>query len=413
MDCPNISFLEIEIEKNISDYKPYLEDYLTLIGNKKTNLFTDISNYVSYQLGQPTHCYDRKTINKKLIFENKECNSKFKTLLGTEINLIGKNCVFLHGDEIINLAGVMGSESTACSSNTKKVLIECAYFNPESIIGKTIKYNLNSDAAHKFERGVDILSHEKVLRRFIKIVEDHVNIKSLKFKSFSSNKTQFPRIPFDLTKVNKVLGTNIKESEYSTYLDSLGFKIDKDIQVPSYRSDIKTQNDLAEEIARIIGYDNIDSSEINLKEIIKNENKLSKIESHLIRNGFTEVVNFPFTDNHYEQSILIDNPLDSNKKYFRTSLKDSLIQNMLYNERRQHDSIKLFEISDIYSKSSQIDYEKKLGIIITGRIGHNYVEFSKKLDHEYLNEVLNGSFEIIEISRSDLNTKKKDKNFLC
>ena len=67
----------------------------------------------------------------------------------------------------------MGSESTACSNKTKKVLIECAYFNPESIIGKTIKYNLNSDAAHKFERGVDISSQEKVLRRFIKIVDDH------------------------------------------------------------------------------------------------------------------------------------------------------------------------------------------------------------------------------------------------
>ena len=88
--------------------------------------------------------------------------------------------------KIISLAGVMGGQSTACSSETKKVLVECAYFNPESIIGKSIKYNLVSDAAHKFERGVDIASQELVLRRFAKVVQDHANIKSIRLKSFTA-----------------------------------------------------------------------------------------------------------------------------------------------------------------------------------------------------------------------------------
>ena len=92
---------------------------------------------------------------------------------------------FLLNSEIISLAGIMGGASTACSKDTKKVLVECAYFNPESIIGKSIKYNLISDAAHKFERGVDIASQELVLRRFARVVQDHAKIKSIKFKSFS------------------------------------------------------------------------------------------------------------------------------------------------------------------------------------------------------------------------------------
>ena len=75
-DCPTISFLEIEIEDSKVD-KPYLENYFNSIGGKKTNLFTDISNYISYELGQPTHCFDREAINGKLIFENKECNDQF------------------------------------------------------------------------------------------------------------------------------------------------------------------------------------------------------------------------------------------------------------------------------------------------------------------------------------------------
>ena len=86
------------------------------------------------------------------------------------------NCIFSVNNKIISLAGVMGGHSTACSANTKKALVECAFFTPESIIGKSVAYNLTSDAAHKFERGVDINSHEMVLRRFIKIVEQHAKI---------------------------------------------------------------------------------------------------------------------------------------------------------------------------------------------------------------------------------------------
>ena len=137
--CPKISFLEIEIDKDISPYKPYLENYFLLPGNKKTNFFTDISNYVSYERGQPTHCFDRETINESLTFCNKSCDEDFKTLLGEKIRLREKNCIFLVDDKIISLAGVMGGESTACTKETKKVLVECAYFNPEAIIGKMIR----------------------------------------------------------------------------------------------------------------------------------------------------------------------------------------------------------------------------------------------------------------------------------
>jgi phenylalanyl-tRNA synthetase beta chain len=144
--------------------------------------------------------------------------------------------------------------------------------------------------------------------------------------------------------------------------------------------------------------------------------KVAKLESLFVNNGFSEVVNFPFTPNKEKESINIDNPLDSNRNNLRISLKDSLIENLLYNERRQKDSIKLFEISDIYTKDKVIKQQKKLGLIISGRQGHNYKHFSKKLDQKYLDELLNkklndGIFEIIEISRASLNTKKKDKIF--
>ena len=416
--CPKISFLEIEIEDGIALYKPYLENYFSLLGNNKVNFFTDVSNYISYELGQPTHCFDAKTIDNQLIFENRVCDESFKTLLESNINLEGKNCIFSVDNKILSLAGVMGGKSTACSSQTRKTIIECAYFKPEEIIGKSIKYNLVSDAAHKFERGVDIEAQEKVLRRFIAIVQDHAVIKNFKIQTFNDVEHKQYSIPIDLERVNKILGIDIEKEKYLMILNKLGFEINNNVlNVPSYRHDISSQNDLAEEIARVLGYDNIKNKPIEIKNNL-NENikHTSKVKNFLVQNGFSEVINFPFTSVKDKKSITIDNPLDSNKSHLRRSLKYSLLENLQFNERRQNDSIKLFEISDIYSRDDHINQEKKLGIIISGRRGHNYADFSKKLDFNYLNQILNEGldnniFNIEEISRADLKTKKKDKIF--
>ena len=417
--CPKISFLEIEMDGEISPYKEYLENYFLLTGNKQTNFFTDISNYISYERGQPTHCFDKETITGCLTFSDRSCNESFKTLLGNKIKLRGKNCVFTMEDKIISLAGVMGGDSTACTKKTKKTLVECAYFNPEAIIGKTIKYNLKSDAAHRFERGVDYASQEKVLRRYISIVNDHASIKSLKMKTFIDKDFEERYLPIDIQKINEILGIKLENDDYISYLSKLGFDIKDKIKVPSFRNDISSQNDLAEEIARIIGFDKIKSTPLKLNSSLKSEqNKITKIENFLVKNGFTEVINFPFTNNQEDKSISVDNPLDSNRGNLRTSLKDSLVENLLYNERRQKDSIKLFEISDIYSNQDDIFQEKKLGIIISGRQGHNHHEFAKKLDRKYLNEILNPNkdtsfFDIEEVPRETLKTKKRDKIFFA
>ena len=415
--CPKISFLEIEIDKEILPYKQYLENYFSLLGNNKTNFFTDISNYISYERGQPTHCFERESITEDLTFSNRPCDESFKTLLGNQIKLEGKNCVFSSGDEIISLAGVMGGESTACSERTRKVLVECAYFNPEEIIGKTVKYNLKSDAAHRFERGVDIKSQEKVLRRFIRVVKDHASIKNLRIKTFVGERSEDKYLEIKTEKINKILGTKLKEDEYLSILEKLCFEIKDKIKIPSFRHDISSQNDLSEEIARMIGYDNIKTIPLKLNTELNNkENKISMIEDFFIENGFSEVINFPFTAIEEKESICIDNPLDSNRKSLRTSLKDSLIENLLNNERRQKDSIKLFEISDIYTNQENILQEKRLGIIVSGRSGYNYKDFSKKLDSKYLNKILNKDhgvsiFDIKEVSRDNLKTKKREKIF--
>jgi len=415
--CPQISFLKLEIDQVPEIYKDYLDDYFEDLSLNKSNFFTDISNYLSYETGQPTHCYDENKIKGKLQFHEIEKNEEFETLLDKKIVLTGKNAVFSLNTEVINLAGVVGGKSTSCSNNTKTVIVECAFFQPEAIIGKSVKYDIQSEASHKFERGVDPECHDKVLRRFIKLVSDHANIKDMSIISYKSKDNPIYQIPVDIKKINQIIGINISEKEYLNHLSKLGFVVEEDlIKVPSFRSDIKTQNDLAEEVARVIGYDNIATSKISIPNNERTNNKAieNKLRFFLLDNGFYEVINSPFVSLAAEEAIKVDNPLDSNREYLRTNITNSLLENLLFNERRQKDSIKLFEISDVYSSSNGIDKKRKLSIIASGRVGENYTDFSKKINKKYLltlfQEILpNEVFDFKLVSRDLLDTKIKNE----
>ena len=415
--CPQISFLKLEIDKVPITYKGSLDNYFLDLGLNKNNFFTDVSNYLSYETGQPTHCYDANTMNGKLLFHEIEKDEEFETLLDKKITLTSKNPVFSLDNEVINLAGIVGGKSTSCSINTKTVIVECAFFQPEAIIGKSVKYDIQSEASHKFERGVDPDCHDRVLRRFIKLVSKHTNIKDMSIISYKSKDNLITQIPLNISKINQIVGIYITEKEYLNYLSKLGFVIKEgSIKVPSFRSDVKTQNDLAEEVARVIGYDNIATSEISIPKNEKTNNKAieNKLKYFLLDHGFHEVINSPFVNLSSEEAIRVDNPLDSNREYLRTNITNCLVDNLLFNERRQKDSVKLFEISDVYSSSNGINKKRKLSIIASGRVGLNYEEFSKKINKKYLiklfQEILpNETFNFEILSRDLLDTKIKSE----
>ena len=415
--CSNISFLKIEIKNNVQKYNNQLKYYFEDLDIPKNNFFTDVSNYVMYETGQPTHCYDSRKINGKISLVEIEDEINFETLLNKKITLKDKNHLFLMNDIPINLAGIMGAKNTACSPETSSILLECAHFLPEKIMGQSLKYGINSDAAHKFERGVDPLCHENVIRRYIQIVQEHAEIVDLKIYSENAHMQNTVCIDFDHNKINKILGTNISEEDYIKYLDALQFSIkDGFINIPSHRNDLETQNDLAEEIARIIGYNNIPVKKIELSPSNTESNSIEKsIKSFLIDNGFFEVINFPFVVNENKNAILIDNPLDATRKFLRTNISQSLTENLLYNERRQKDSIKLFEVSDIYTfEENKIINTKKLSVIASGRVGKNYVDFSKKINIDYLKNLFekflpNIKIKFENISRESLDSKSKSE----
>ena len=385
--CPNISFMQIEIEQVPTKYKPYLEAYFTDLGINKNNFFTDISNYLAYESGQPTHCFDQSAMEGYFSLEKKKLKTKFKTLLDTEIELTDENLVFSLDDEVISLAGTMGGASTACSKNTTKALVECAYFKPEEILGKARKYNLSSEAAYKFERGVDYLCQEDTLRRFLQIVFDHTKVKSVSLYSKQSKKA-LAEVPYDSAKLNAVVGINITEKEQLDYLSALGFQAGKNMKVPPHRSDVDQLNDLAEEVTRMIGYDNIPSQVLALPVMAKKQKRSFEqlASNYLINQGCFEVINNPFTDFEGKEAIPVDNPLDKQRAMLRTCLMNSIRSNIAYNQNRQKDCIKFFEFSDIYKTSGA---ERRFALAIAGRVNKNAKEFNAQLDYSYLKGLIN------------------------
>lgn len=415
--CPHISFLLIEIDKNPKEYNTLLNNYFLDFSLNKNNFFTDVSNYLSYETGQPTHCYDATKLNGELIFQEIDTDQEFETLAGKKIKITKKNAVFLNNNHVINLAGIIGGKSTACNSKTKTVLVECAYFEPEVILGKSVKYDIQSEASYKFERGVDPKCQESVLRRFIQIVQEHTNIKKMSMISYNFKDHVSHMIPINLEKINSIIGIKISELDLHKHLLKLGIKIqDNHFIVPSHRNDLRTQNDLAEEVARSIGYNNIPSSEIKipLKKKCLDRDIENKIRHYLLDHGFFEVINPPFVKSNLKNAIKVDNPLDSNRAYIRTDITSSLLENLLYNENRQKDSIKLFEISDIYSYDYEIKKKRKLCLVGSGRVGLNHRDFSKKINKEYLVKIFKDILPIEDlnfktVSRDTLHTKIKNE----
>ncbi len=416
--CPRISFLKLKIKKIPTKYKSYLNDYFIDLKINKNNFFTDVSNYLAYETGQPTHCYDSDKINhlSGITFLKNKKNRSFETLLENTLDIEDNTFVFEQDKKIINIAGIIGGKSTACSKDTLECILECAYFNPEVILGKSLKYDIKSEASYKFERGVDPLCHEKVLRRFIKIIQDHALIEDVSVTYFNYQNIKTKKIKSDKAKISDILGIKLPTNVYEDILKKLGFEINKNINIPSYRGDIETHNDIAEEIARVIGYQNIPvrDFEIDLGNILKNNSKENNIRSLLAKEGFNEVINNPFVETGEScESLVLDNPLDSNKRYLRTNLQDSLIGNLIYNENRQNDSIKIFEFSKIYIKNKTGINEKNiLAILVSGRKGLNYLDFSKDLDASSISKVFrfkdsSYKMQIIEIDRKKFETKKK------
>ncbi len=191
----------------------------------------------------------------------------------------------------------------------------------------------------------------------------------------------------------------------------MGFQSGKNITVPAHRSDVDQLNDLAEEVTRMIGYNNIPSQVLALPVMAKKHKRSFEelVGNYLVNQGCFEVINNPFTDFEGKEAIAVDNPLDKQRAMLRTCLMNSIRTNIAYNQNRQKDSIKFFEFSDIYKTSGS---ERRFALAITGRVDKNAAEFNAQLDYAYLKGLVNSiCSDILKVQPTYELTNKKGYDF--
>ncbi len=353
--------------KNIKNKESpnWLKKRILSLGLRPISAVVDITNYVMFDLNRPLHAYDSDKINEGIIVRNSIKGENFKALDNKDYILDEGMCVISDKEGVLGLGGIIGGTKSGTELETKNILLESAYFDPEITRKTAKKLDLNSDAKFRFERGIDpnsiVIGLEKAAEMIVKICGGEVS----KLDIQSIKKIDNKKILFNPNLVSKTIGIKIKNNEIIKILKDLGFKIRKKgksliIEVPSWRPDIHGQIDLVEEIIRIKGFDKIQSVEPDKK---RSKPTLNFFQRHfhlaqraVASKGYFETITWSFTDeklnNKFKENIeevKIINPISSDLNVLRSSLYPNLIYYLKKNIDRGIDNQSLFEIGPSFT----------------------------------------------------------------
>ena len=372
----------------VSQSPKWLIRRLESIGLRPINNVVDSTNFVLFETGQPLHAFDADKIDGKTIYiRNARKNEKIVTLDGVERLLSPSMLIIADQSKPIAIAGVMGGKDTEVTNATKNILLESAYFNNISVRRTAAKLSLSTDSSYRFERGIDIDSVVASSDRASSLIVDIAKATTLNISDYGIKKKPIVKIDLRSKQLNKVLGTDLNSKQITSVLEKLGFKVTgtslMEIIAPSYRHDVSREADLIEEVARIFGYENIET--IPLSVIVTDENELSKrarakreiTKNFLISSGYSEALTYSLLskqaikDTAFSEDnlVVIRNPLSKEQEAMRQSLLPGLLKAVSYNLSRQVYDIKFYELSNIYFKQDlHYKEEPSLAIIEYGKL---------------------------------------------
>ena len=375
----------------------WLKDKLLSIGQKPISAIVDITNYVMLDLNRPLHAYDADKIDTEIVVRNSKKGESFEALDNKKYVLEENMCVITDKSGILGLGGIIGGTRSATELGTKNILLESAYFHPKSIRKTSRLLSIDTDAKHRFERGIDPNSIEEGLlvaaELIRKLCGGTISKKDIQInKRFKQRKIIFP-----ITKLQSITGFKVPEKEISKILDGLGFKVTKkknvlDLIVPSWRPDIEQEIDIVEEIARIIGYNKIETKlpeKVRIKPTLNKQQKLFHfLQRSVASKGYFETVTWSFTDSKIndlfkedKKEIEIVNPISSDLNVLRSSIFSNLIFYLKKNLERDFKDISMFEIGPIFIGNKPGDQEIVLAGLKSGLASRlNWIEKERKLD---------------------------------
>ncbi|MBW1693261.1 MAG: phenylalanine--tRNA ligase subunit beta [Deltaproteobacteria bacterium] len=376
--CPRYA-ASLVFEVTVAPSPFWLQDRLLSIGLKPINNIVDITNFVMMETGQPLHAFDFDRLAENRIVVRKALDGEiFMTLDGKEHPLDPEMLMICDGEKPVAIGGVMGGMNSEIEDSTTRILLESAYFNPISIRKTSKKLGLNTDASHRFERGVDPDGTVRVLKRATQLIMEIGGGRRIG-GIIDEHPHPIPSnlIVCSVKDLNRRLGTRLKTKDIENYLKSIEFDVEKiendrlRILPPSYRVDIRRFEDITEEIARLYGYNNIETTFPMIP--AKGRQPSYTIESRdrikrlMTGTGFIETVTYSFinklscdrlelkSDDPKRKMVNILNPLTEDQSVMRTSLIPGLIESMNFNLSVQNRNLKLFEIGNVFFNTDEKD----------------------------------------------------------
>ncbi len=331
---------------------------------RSISAIVDITNYVLLELGQPMHAFDMAKLGDHIEVRFALENEPLTLLNDAEVKLKTDDLVIASKGAAIALAGIMGGSATSVTDLTTDIFLESAFFTPDAIAGKARRLSLSTDSSYRFERGVDFGNTLNALERATSLILD---ICGGSAGNVTQAVTALPtrnNVNLRFARLLSVLGIAIPLATVSQLLVQLGFTFTENKEVfavsaPSYRFDIKCEEDLIEEIARLHGYDKIEAiaPQASLNMLVAPEAAWNKaaIAAVLTHQGYQEIITYSFVDASWERNLMenlnpitLKNPIASNLSVMRSSLWGGLLDTLTYNLNRKQDRALLFEMGSSY-----------------------------------------------------------------
>lgn len=344
----------------------WMRERLRASGVRPINNFVDITNYVMLEYGQPMHAFDLRYVEGAHINVRNAVNGeKIVTLDGVERTLTDEMLVIADEKKPVAVAGVMGGEYSGIMDDTTTVVFESAYFEPTQVRRTAKKLGMRSDASARYEKGVDPLISMVCLERAFQLVEELGAGEVLRtvIDADYSDRTE-NSVEFNPQWINDFLGTDISEEDMLDYLGRLGFRIENGrVIAPSFRIDIECKADIAEEVARIYGYNNIPSTEfrgVAEAELTGEQKFTENLQNTMVALGGYEIATFSFVSPRYfdkinlpensklRKTVTIMNPLGEDTSVMRTTTLPSMLEVLSFNYNNRNEKACLFEISKEY-----------------------------------------------------------------
>lgn len=373
----------------VKESPQWIRDKLIAIGQRPINNIVDITNYVLNESGQPLHAFDVAAIaGGEIIVKNLPEGSVFVTLDEKERKLSAEDLMICNKEEGMCIAGVFGGAKSGIKETTHDIFLESAWFNPISIRKTSFRHGLRTDAATRFEKGVDISNVVNLLKRAALLIKEiaggTISSDIIDVYPDPKGKTQ---VAIKYHYLKKLSGKNYHPDAIKKILTSLGFEVIKEgidelwVSVPFSKPDISLPADIVEEILRIDGLDNVEITgaltftptvdENGAKETLK-----EKIAQYLVGRGFNEIVTNSITNSKYfsegvlASTVKMINSLSADLDVMRPSMVETGLEAIAYNLNRKNADIKFFEIGKTYNTDGTNKYSEKehLSLYLTGKV---------------------------------------------